>query len=93
MDLSEIKLKSVGLGIVRRGVKGMAHIGMIQALHEFGINAKAVSGTSVGALVGALYANGNSVPEMLQFFQGNTPIPLSFYDDFKTRPFGHRKVF
>ena len=73
MNLSEIKLKSVGLVLSGGGVKGMAHIGMIQALHEFGINAKAVSGTSVGALIGALYANGNSVPEMLQFFK-ETPL-------------------
>ena len=73
MDLSEIKSQSVGLVLSGGGVKGMAHIGMIQALNEFGINIRAVSGTSVGALVGALYANGNSVSEMLQFFK-ETPL-------------------
>jgi NTE family protein len=65
MDLSEIKSKSVGLVLSGGGVKGMAHIGMIQALNEFGISTRSVSGTSVGALVGALYANGSSVVEML----------------------------
>ncbi|RAJ14182.1 patatin-like phospholipase family protein [Arenibacter echinorum] len=73
MDLSEIKSKSVGLVLSGGGVKGMAHIGMIQALNEFGISTRAVSGTSVGALVGALYANGSSVVEMLQFFK-ETPL-------------------
>jgi NTE family protein len=73
MDLSEIKSKSVGLVLSGGGVKGMAHIGMIQGLNEFGINTRTVSGTSVGALVGALYANGNSVSEMLQFFK-ETPL-------------------
>ncbi|MDL5510234.1 patatin-like phospholipase family protein [Arenibacter sp. M-2] len=73
MDLSEIKSKSVGLVLSGGGVKGMAHIGMIQALNEFGISTRAVSGTSVGALVGALYANGNTVAEMLQFFK-ETPL-------------------
>jgi NTE family protein len=73
MDLSEIKSKSVGLVLSGGGVKGMAHIGMIQALNEFGISTQVISGTSVGALIGALYANGNSVPEMLQFFK-ETPL-------------------
>ncbi|MDX1769867.1 MAG: patatin-like phospholipase family protein [Arenibacter troitsensis] len=73
MDLSQIKSKSVGLVLSGGGVKGMAHIGMIQALNEFGISTQSVSGTSVGALVGALYANGNSVEEMLQFFK-ETPL-------------------
>lgn len=73
MKLSEIKSKSVGLVLSGGGVKGMAHIGLIQALNEFGISANIVSGTSVGALIGALYANGNSVAEMLQFFK-ETPL-------------------
>ncbi|MCM4172225.1 phospholipase [Arenibacter sp. TNZ] len=73
MNLSEFKSKSVGLVLSGGGVKGMAHIGMIQALNEFGINTHSVSGSSVGALIGALYANGNSVAEMLQFFK-ETPL-------------------
>lgn len=51
----------------------MAHIGMIRALNEFGISAQIVSGSSVGALVGALYANGNSVEDMISFFK-ETPL-------------------
>lgn len=73
MNLPEIKSGSVGLVLSGGGVKGMAHIGMIQALNEFGIHAQTISGTSVGALIGAMYANGNSVSEMLQFFK-ETPL-------------------
>jgi NTE family protein len=73
MDLNEVKSRSVGLVLSGGGIKGMAHIGLIQALNEFGISAVTVSGTSVGALIGALYANGNSVAEMLQFFK-ETPL-------------------
>lgn len=51
----------------------MAHIGLIQAMNEFGLSAEIVGGSSVGALVGALYANGNSVPEMMAFFR-ETPL-------------------
>lgn len=73
MDLSDIKKKSIGLVLSGGGVKGMAHIGLIQALNEFGIKVQNVSGTSVGALIGALYCNGNTVPEMLRFFR-ETPL-------------------
>ena len=51
----------------------MAHIGLIRAMNEYGISAEIVSGSSVGALVGALYANGNTVTEMLSFFK-ETPL-------------------
>lgn len=51
----------------------MAHIGLIKAMDEHGIVAQRVCGTSVGALVGALYANGNTVEGMLDFFR-ETPL-------------------
>ena len=69
MKLSNIRDMSVGLVLSGGGIKGMAHIGLIQALNEYGIEAQTVSGTSVGALVGAMYANGVSVSKMLQFFK------------------------
>lgn len=65
--------KSIGLVLSGGGVRGMAHIGLIKAMNEFGIDAKAVSGSSVGALVGALYANGSSIDDMLRFFK-ETPL-------------------
>lgn len=42
------------------GAKGFAHIGVIQALDNAGIRPDMVVGTSIGALVGALYASGYS---------------------------------
>lgn len=51
----------------------MAHIGVIRAMREFGLDPQWVSGSSVGALVGALYANDASVDEMLSFFK-ETPL-------------------
>ena len=65
--------KSVGLVLSGGGVRGMAHIGAIRALEEHQISAQTVSGSSVGALVGGLYANGNTVAEMLSFFK-ETPL-------------------
>lgn len=51
----------------------MAHIGLIHALNENGVCANIVGGSSVGALIGGLYANGNSVEDMLNFFK-ETPL-------------------
>lgn len=73
MKLEELQSKTIGLVLSGGGVRGMAHIGLIQAMNEFGISANIVSGSSVGALVGALYANGNSVLEMMAFFK-ETPL-------------------
>ncbi len=55
----------------------MAHIGVLKALREHGVEPNWVSGTSVGALVGALYAGGASEAEMLGFFK---ETPLFRYD-------------
>lgn len=65
--------KSVGLVLSGGGVRGMAHLGVLRALEEYGISAAIVSGSSVGALVAALYANGTSVQDMLTFFK-ETPL-------------------
>ncbi|WP_431126893.1 patatin-like phospholipase family protein [Flagellimonas flava] len=71
--------KSVGLVLSGGGIRGMAHIGLLKAMGEKGVQAQLVAGSSVGALVGALYANGNSIDEMLQFFK---ETPLFKYDFF-----------
>ncbi len=65
--------KSIGLVLSGGGVRGMAHIGVLRALEQHGIAASKVSGSSVGALVAALYANGNTIQDMLAFFK-ETPL-------------------
>jgi len=52
---SELK---IGLALGSGAARGMAHIGIINALAEIGIEPKIVCGTSVGSLVGAAYAAG-----------------------------------
>ncbi len=70
--------KPCALGIVLSGggVRGVAHIGVLRALLKHGVQPDCVAGVSAGAIVGALYAAGNSPAEMLRFFQ--TVNPLSF---------------
>ena len=53
-------MKSVGVALGSGGAKGLAHIPVLEVLDEFGIKPKQISGTSIGAVIGTLYAAGNS---------------------------------
>ena len=59
---------SVGLVLSGGGAKGIAHVGVIKALEDHGIPIDYVTGTSMGAIVGSLYACGWSPEEMMAFF-------------------------
>ncbi len=49
---------TVGLALGSGSARGWAHIGVIRALTEAGIHVDYIAGTSIGALVGAVYASG-----------------------------------
>ena len=57
--------QSVGLVLSGGGAKGIAHIGVIQALEDNDIPIDYVAGTSMGSIVGGLYAMGYTPAEML----------------------------
>lgn len=48
----------IGLALGSGGAKGLSHIAFLKALDEMGLKPAIVSGTSMGALVGAFYAGG-----------------------------------
>lgn len=79
MEPVTLQSKSIGLVLSGGGVRGMAHIGVIKAMEEFGLDAKIVAGSSVGALIGALYANGNSVLDMMRFFKETPLFKYNFF--------------
>ncbi|NJB70380.1 NTE family protein [Saonia flava] len=60
---------NTGLVLSGGGVRGVAHIGAIKALEEYGIHPTHIAGTSAGAVVGALYAGGCNWEEMMDFFR------------------------
>ena len=64
---------SVNLVLSGGGVKGVAHIALIESLEEAGIKINAISGSSAGALVGALYGSGLKPNQILDFFK-STPL-------------------
>lgn len=49
---------TIALALGGGGVRGMAHINVLEALDELGIKPAAIAGSSIGALVGAAYASG-----------------------------------
>lgn len=55
----------VGLVLSGGGAKGMTHIGIIRALEEQGIPIDYITGTSMGAVIGSLYAIGYSPDDMV----------------------------
>ncbi len=50
--------QSVSLVLGSGGARGLAHIGVIRALEEAGLEIRHVAGSSMGALVGGIYAAG-----------------------------------
>lgn len=58
----------VGLVLSGGGAKGLAHIGVLKVLDSLGVNVDYVAGTSMGAIVGSLYASGYSGKELDSIF-------------------------
>ena len=56
--------EKIGLVLSGGGARGLAHIGVIKALEELGISVHAIAGTSMGGIVGALYASGKTSAEI-----------------------------
>jgi NTE family protein len=59
-------MKDVSLALGGGGMRGIAHIGIIRKLEEEGYRIRAVAGTSVGGVMGAVYASGFSPAEILK---------------------------
>ena len=59
----------VGLVLSGGGAKGMAHIGALKVIEEAGVHIDYIGGTSMGAIVGALYASGYSAQELDSIFR------------------------
>lgn len=59
----------IGIALGGGGTRGYAHIGVLQALKEKGIEGEIFSGTSAGALVGAFMAAGNSPDEVFKLMK------------------------
>lgn len=59
----------IGLVLSGGGARGVAHIGVLKALEELRVPIDYIAGTSMGAVVGGLYASGMSPEEIEAFFR------------------------
>ncbi len=83
-----LNAQSVGLVLSGGGARGMAHIGVIRSLEENNIPIDYVTGTSMGAIIGALYSMGYTPDEMeaiiesedfRQWYTGTMDLKYMFY--------------
>ena len=74
----------VGLALAGGGTRGCAHIGVLRALEKAGLKIDCIAGTSMGAIVGGLYASGVSIDDIEQLIMSKklvhgydtVPIPV-----------------
>lgn len=57
-------MKKIGLALGAGGARGLAHITILQAFEELGVQPSIISGTSIGAVIGVAFASGLSTAEM-----------------------------
>ncbi|MDC6404428.1 MULTISPECIES: patatin-like phospholipase family protein [Maribacter] len=70
------KRPKVGLVLSGGGAKGMAHIGALKVIEEAGVEIDYVGGTSMGPIVGALYAAGYTADQLDSIFRATDFINL-----------------
>jgi NTE family protein len=68
-SLSEKKQPKIGLVLSGGGAKGLAHIGVLRAIEEAGVKIDYIAGTSMGAIIGGLYASGYNAKQLDSIFK------------------------
>lgn len=63
MEVEENKPRRVGLILSGGGARGFAHIGVIRVLERLDVKVDVIAGSSMGAIIGAFYANGYSADD------------------------------
>jgi NTE family protein len=71
----------VGLVLSGGGARGAAHVGVLKVLDEMRVPVDAIAGTSMGAVVGGLYASGMSGAEIEELIRS-----VNWQDAFRDRP-------
>lgn len=79
----------IGVALGGGGVRGAAHLGILQALEEVGIQPHIYGGTSAGSIVAAMKSLGYTNEEILSIMQGvdSSLIDIAYWSIFKSLPF------
>lgn len=75
------KPKDIALVLGSGGARGLAHIAIIEELLKAGFNIRSIAGTSIGALIGSVYAGG-TLPGLKKWMQ-----ELNYWDVFQLMDF------
>ncbi len=82
----------VGLVLSGGGAKGLAHIGVLKVLEEQGVQIDYITGTSMGAIIGGLYAAGYTSSELDSIFNHiDADALISDYIPRISKPFYEKK--
>lgn len=73
--------KNIALVLSGGGARGMAHIGVIEALQEEGYTITSLAGTSIGSLIGGVYLSGK-LPEFEEWVMGISKFEIIRLIDF-----------
>lgn len=76
----------IGLALGAGASRGFAHIGVLQVLEEIGIRPDYIAGSSIGSIIGALYASGMT-PKMMEGIACNIDAKLCYDLGFSRRGF------
>lgn len=80
-------MNKIGLVLSGGGARGLAHIGVLKVLEEYGLIPNIIAGTSMGGIIGGLYSYGLTIDEMTNFlknfrvkdlFENGRPLSLLF---------------
>lgn len=80
--------KSVGLVLSGGGAKGAAQLRIIKAIEEAGIPIDYIAGTSIGSIIGGLYAVGYSIEEIEELYTS-----MNWFDVFMDRTARDKQLF
>lgn len=75
--MKSIEARGIGLCLSGGGMRGIAHLGVLQAMDEYGMSPELLSGTSAGAIIGAFYAAGYSPLETLEIARNSNVFSAS----------------
>ena len=79
-------MKKIGLTLGGGGAKGFAHIPILEVFDELGVKPACVTGTSIGAIIGALYCSGLSAKQIAE--TSMVPQSGSLLEAFKNKELG-----
>ena len=90
--LADKRLPTIGIALSGGGMRGLAHLGVLQVLEEIQMPIQAMAGTSMGALVAGLYAAGVPLDDLIAFSTKIGLMDLASRDRERRGLVGHAKM-